>query len=194
MARLGIVLYHGIESGPELAEYGRIAERAGLDSIWVTERYFHEETFSMLGFLAAATQSIRLGVGVANPYTRNPALLAMACATLDRLSGGRFALGMGRSDRSVVEGRMGIPYGDGQATLKETAEIVRRLLSGQEVTSHTGRFRLSRAPPGCQDCRGKDTDLSWRHRAQGATPRGRGCRRGAAQCLHAHQVHHLRCQ
>ncbi len=145
MARLGIVLYHGIESGPELAEYGRIAERAGLDSIWVTERYFHEETFSMLGFLAAATQSIRLGVGVANPYTRNPALLAMACATLDRLSGGRFALGMGRSDRSVVEGRMGIPYGDGQATLKETAEIVRRLLSGQEVTSHTGRFRLSRA-------------------------------------------------
>ena len=56
MARNGIVLYHGIESGAELREYGRIAEDNGFDSLWVTERYFHEETFSMLGFLAAATQ------------------------------------------------------------------------------------------------------------------------------------------
>ena len=51
MSRLGMVLYHGIESGPELAEYGRIAEGAGFDSLWVTERYFHEETFSLLGYL-----------------------------------------------------------------------------------------------------------------------------------------------
>ena len=45
MSRLGIVLYHGIDSGPELKEYGRIAEEAGFESLWVTERYFHEETF-----------------------------------------------------------------------------------------------------------------------------------------------------
>ena len=46
--------------------------------------FFHEETFSLLGFLARATQDIKLGLGVTNPYTRNPALLAMASATLDR--------------------------------------------------------------------------------------------------------------
>jgi len=82
MDRLGIVVYHGVEGGPELGAYGRQAEESGFDSVWVTERYFHEETFSLLGYLAAATTGIRLGLGVANPYTRSPALLAMAGATL----------------------------------------------------------------------------------------------------------------
>ena len=145
MRRLGIVLYHGIESGQQLREYGERAERAGLESLWVTERYFHEETFSLLGYLAASTERIRLGLGVANPYTRSPALLAMASATLDRISGGRFVLGMGRSDRSVVEGRMGIPYGDPRATLEEAVGIVRRLTAGETVTALEGRSRLTGA-------------------------------------------------
>lgn len=145
MARLGIVLYHGIESGEELRQYGVAAEAAGFESIWVTERYFHEETFSILGFLAAATQRIRLGVAVANPYTRNPALLAMAAATLDRISGGRFVLGMGRSDRDVIEGRLGLRYGNGRETLEEAVSVVRDLLAGQRVTRQKGRFRPSGA-------------------------------------------------
>ena len=143
MARLGIVLYHGIDSGPELREYGRIAEGAGFESLWVTERYFHEETFALLGFLAAATQDIKLGVGVVNPYTRNPALLAMASATLDRICGGRFLLGLGRSDRTVIQERMGIPYGDPRSDLREVIAILRDLLAGERVTSTNGRFRLT---------------------------------------------------
>ena len=115
MSRLGLVLHHGIDSGPELADYGRIAQEAGYESLWVTERYFHEETASLLGYLAASTTTLRLGVGVVNPYTRHPALTAMAAAPLDRLSGGRFMLGLGRSDRDVIEDRMGMPYGSGLA-------------------------------------------------------------------------------
>ena len=91
MARQGIVLYHGIDSSGELKEYAETAERCGYESLWVTERYFHEETFSMLGFLAAVTHDIKLGVGVVNPFTRNPALTAMSAATLDRISGGGLA-------------------------------------------------------------------------------------------------------
>ena len=94
MARQGIVLYHGIDSGGELKEYAETAERCGYESLWVTERYFHEETFSMLGFLAAATHDIKLGVGVVNPFTRNPALTAMSAATLDRISGGGSCLAL----------------------------------------------------------------------------------------------------
>jgi 5,10-methylenetetrahydromethanopterin reductase len=145
MSRLGIVLYHGIDSGAELKEYGRIAEEAGFESLWVTERYFHEETFSLLGFLAAATQRIKLGVGVVNPYTRHPALLAMASATVDRISGGRFLLGLGRSDRPVIQDKMGIPYGNSRAALKETVSHLRRLLSGERISAATGRFKLSSA-------------------------------------------------
>ncbi len=142
MARQGMVLYHGIDNGPELKEYGRIAEEAGFESLWVTERYFHEETFSLLGFLAAATQTIKLGVGVTNPYSRNPALLAMASATLDRICGGRFLLGLGRSERFVIQDRMGIPYTKPRSTMEEAVTIIRGLLSGERINATEGSFRL----------------------------------------------------
>jgi len=135
MAQLGMVLYHGIDSGPELKTYGRIAEDLGYDSLWVTERYFHEETFSLLGFLAAATERLRLGVGVVNPYTRHPALLAMGAATLDRISGGRLMLGMGRSERFVIQDRMGIPYTHPRGTLEASVIHMRTLLAGERVDS-----------------------------------------------------------
>ena len=142
MARLGMVLYHGIDSGPELKEYAGAAESAGFESLWVTERYFHEETFSLLGFLAATTRRIKLGLGVANPYTRNPALLAMATATLDRICGGRFLLGLGRSEKAVVQGRMGIPYGEPLSAMEEAVTVIRQLLSGESVTFSGGRFSM----------------------------------------------------
>ena len=86
---------------------------------------------------------LSLGVGVVNPFTRNPALTAMSAATLDRISGGRFLLGLGRSDSWVVQYRMGIPYRDPRASLKETVETVRALLSGSPVTSEGGQFNLA---------------------------------------------------
>ena len=145
MTRTGLVLYHGIDSGAELARYARLAERAGYESLWVTERYFHEEICSLLGYLGATTDRLKLGVGVANPYTRNPALLAMASATLDRLTGGRFVLGLGRSERAVVQDKMGIPYGDAPAAMRGCVSLVRRLLAGERVSDTAGPFRLSGA-------------------------------------------------
>jgi 5,10-methylenetetrahydromethanopterin reductase len=142
MARLGMVLYHGIDSGPQLREYGRIAEDAGFESLWVTERYFHEETFALLGFLAATTQRLKLGLGVINPYTRHPALIAMASATLDRICNGRFLLGLGRSDRGVIQERMGIPYGNSRTILQEAVGLVRDLTSGARATTTDGHFKL----------------------------------------------------
>lgn len=134
MSRIGMVLYHGIDNGDELRNYARVAEEAGFDSLWVTERYFHEETFSLLGFLAAATTRIRLGLGVTNPYTRNPALLGMSAATLDRISGGRFLLGLGRSDKWMIEGRMGMAYERPLAHMKQTVAQLRQLLAGERVS------------------------------------------------------------
>ncbi len=133
MAHLGMVLHHGIEDGAQLRGYGQLSERLGYDSLWVTERYFHEETAALLGFLAAGTERIGLGVGVVNPYTRPPALLAMTAATLDRLSGGRLVLGLGRSERDVIEGALGIPYGSPRERLREAVEAVRALLAGDAV-------------------------------------------------------------
>jgi 5,10-methylenetetrahydromethanopterin reductase len=108
-----------------------MAEERGFESLWVTERYFHEETFSMLGYLAAVTTNIRLGVGVVNAFSRNAALRAMGAATVDRVSDGRFMLGMGRSDESVIQRRMGILYGAPLATLERAVGTIRTLLSGE---------------------------------------------------------------
>ncbi len=143
MTPTGIVLYHGIDSGPELAGYGRMAEDAGFDSLWVTERYFHEETSSMLGYLAATTEQIRLGVGVVNPFTRSPALLGMGAATLDRLSGGRMMLGLGRSDVDVVHGRMGIDYRTPLARLRGTVSALRSMWDGDRVSTEYAGVQLS---------------------------------------------------
>lgn len=142
MAQLGMVLYHGIDNGPELKTYGRIAEDLGYDSLWVTERYFHEETFSLLGFLAAATDRLRLGVGVVNPYTRHLALLAMGAATLDRISGGRLMLGMGRSERFVIQDRLGIPYTRPRDTLEASITHIRDLLAGERLATDDAHVHL----------------------------------------------------
>ena len=143
MTSTGIVLYHGIDSGPELAGYGRMAEDAGFDSLWVTERYFHEETSSMLGYLAATTDRIRLGVGVVNPFARSPALLGMGAATLDRLSGGRMMLGLGRSDVDVIHGRMGIDYRTPLARLRGTVAALRSMWDGDRVSTEYAGVRLN---------------------------------------------------
>ena len=143
MAGTGIVLYHGIDSGEELSGYARMAEDAGFDSLWVTERYFHEETFSMLGYLAGRTERIRLGVGVVNPYTRNPALLGMGAATLDRLSGGRMMLGLGRSDADVIAGRMGMDYRAPLSRLRGTVASLRRMWNGERVSDEFAGVSLT---------------------------------------------------
>ncbi len=139
MNSAGMVIYHGIDGAADLREYGSIADDLGYDSLWVTERYLHEETASMLGYLAAATSRVKLGVGVVNPFTRHPALLAMMAATLDRISGGRFILGMGRSDSFIVEGRLGMSYSRSRTRLEEALTIVREFLE-KGSASHEGRI------------------------------------------------------
>ena len=139
MNSAGMVIYHGIDDGNDLREYGSVADDLGYDSLWVTERYLHEETASMLGFLAASTSRVKLGVGVVNPFTRHPALLATMAATLDRVSGGRFILGMGRSDSFIIEDRLGMSYSRSRGRLEEALTIVREFLE-KGSASYQGRI------------------------------------------------------
>ncbi|MGH7402764.1 MAG: LLM class flavin-dependent oxidoreductase, partial [Candidatus Rokuibacteriota bacterium] len=72
----------GEDAPAHVVERARAAERAGLDRLWLIEDYFQTSAFALAGAAAAVTTRIGLGLGVVNPYTRHPALLAMETATL----------------------------------------------------------------------------------------------------------------
>jgi F420-dependent oxidoreductase-like protein len=112
------------------------AERLGFDSVWVAEAW-GTDAVSVLGWLAAKTERIKLGSAIMQIPGRTPSNTAMTAATLDLLSGGRFLLGLGTSGPQVVEGWHGQPWGKPLGRTREYVEIVRAAL-GREVVSHRG--------------------------------------------------------
>lgn len=134
----------------ELVQHAVLAEQSGFDMVVVSE-HFHpwvdDESasgfaFSTIGAMAASTESIELATGVTTPLFRyHPAVVAQAAATLDRLSGGRFTLGVGTGE-NINEGPLGYDfpnYAERNARMTESLEIMRRLLDGEKLT-HKGEF------------------------------------------------------
>lgn len=116
----------------ELTELGRLAEDLGYDHLWYTDVRLFRECYIGLAALATRTTRIRLGPGVTDPYSRHPAVTAATIATLDELSGGRALLGLGVGGTGFRE--LGITTPLPVAALRESVEVVRRLLHGEEVT------------------------------------------------------------
>ena len=123
------------------------AERLGFDSVWVAEAW-GTDAVSVLGWLAARTERIKLGSAIMQIPGRSPANTAMTAATLDLLSGGRFLLGLGTSGPQVVEGWHGQPWGKPLGKTREYVEIVRAALR-REVVEHEGdHYRIPWDGPG----------------------------------------------
>jgi len=116
------------------AAWARAAERGGLGSVWIIEDYFHPGAYALAGAAATATERVAVGLGVVNPYTRHPALIAMETAALATMAPGRVVLGLGSSNRGWIDGQMAIPFKTPLRGLREGAEIARRLLAGERVT------------------------------------------------------------
>ena len=123
------------------------AERLGFDSVWVAEAW-GTDAVSVLGWLAARTETIKLGSAIMQIPGRTPANAAMTAATLDLLSGGRFLLGLGTSGPQVVEGWHGQPWGKPLGKTREYVEVVRAALR-REVVEHEGEhYRIPWDGPG----------------------------------------------
>ena len=125
----------GRDAPARAVEWARAAEQAGLGSVWLIEDYFQPGAFALAGAVAAATTRLVIGIGVVNPYTRHPALLAMEVAALAGVAPGRVVLGLGTSNRHWIEDQMGIPFKTPLATLRESVDVIRRLLAGERVTA-----------------------------------------------------------
>lgn len=115
---------------------------------WVDDVSASGFAFSTIGAMAQATERIELITGVTTPLFRyHPGVVAQAAATLDRLSGGRFTLGVGTGE-NINEGPLGYEfpaYAERNARMTEALEIMRRLLDGEKLTYSGEYYRTDRA-------------------------------------------------
>ena len=137
--RLGLNLGY---FGTAVADDARLvteAESLGYDSVWTAEAY-GADAVTPLAYLAAITDRIRLGSAIFQMPARTPAMTAMTAVTLDKMSKGRFLLGLGVSGPQVVEGWHGRPYGKPLRVTREYVAIVRRILAREEPVTFDGEY------------------------------------------------------
>src|SRR4051795_9120066 len=99
-------------------------EQAGLDTVWVAEAYGFDSP-TLMGYLAAKTETVEIGAAILNVYSRTPGALAQTAAGLDNVSGGRAILGLGASGPQVIEGWPGLPYDKPLGRTREVVDVVR---------------------------------------------------------------------
>jgi len=140
----------------DLVRHAALAESVGFDGVLVSE-HFHPWVddhsaagfaFSTIGAMAQATERVKIATGVTTPLFRyHPGVVAQAAATLDRLSNGRFDLGVGTGE-NINEGPLGYEfpgYAERAARMREALEIIRRLLDGEKLTYEGEWYRTDRA-------------------------------------------------
>lgn len=121
----------------------KIADELGFDSVWLGESWGYE-LFTSMSDLVRATKRIKIGAGIANVYSRTPALIASTAATLDERSGGRIILGLGPSGANVVEHWHGVPFEKPLQRTREYVEIIRMILRGDKLVYQGEFFHLER--------------------------------------------------
>jgi len=127
----------------QVVEKVRIADQLGFDSVWLGESWGYE-LFTSMADLVRETQHIKIGAGIANIYSRSPAVIASTIATLDERSGGRIILGLGPSGANVVEHWHGVPFEKPVKRTREYVEIIRMILRGEKLIYHGEFFNLER--------------------------------------------------
>src|SRR5262245_43430620 len=134
--RIGIRLHGGLHPRA-CAGLAQIAEANGLASVWFAENPFGRGVLPAVSAAAIATHRLRLGVGVVNPHSRHPALIAMEFGALDELAQGRVRLGIGAGISAALV-RMGVRNERPLSAVRDAIHIIRALLRGEEVT-YSGR-------------------------------------------------------
>jgi 5,10-methylenetetrahydromethanopterin reductase len=130
---------------------GQTAEANGFSAVWLAENAFGRSALPAAVACARGTCRVRIGVGVINPFSRHPSLIAMEWGAVDELAGGRAVLGIGAGIAAAVR-RIGCSWERPLSAVCDAIHIVRGLLANKEV-SYKGpvfsvdRVRLDYRPP-----------------------------------------------
>ncbi len=125
--------------GMSAADWGMRAEELGYDSIWMSEAWGPNSPVE-LASVAPQTEDIRLCTAIVNVYSRTPAVIAMAGATLQRLSDGRAVLGIGPSHPPAVASIHGLEYERPVRRTHEAIELVKALTSESGEVTYEGEI------------------------------------------------------
>jgi F420-dependent oxidoreductase-like protein len=134
----------------EMRESAVLAEELGYSCLTMGESW-GEDAFTSLAQLAAVTSRIRIGTSIVPVFARSPANLAMTALNLDRMSEGRFFLGLGTSGRLVIQDLHGEAFRKPLTRMREYIDIIRKAACGERLDHdgeffHTQRFRLRFQP------------------------------------------------
>ena len=137
MARVGMYLQdkHDIREGMAYAQY---AEQRGFEAVWQAELRLVRDAIVPMAAFAAVTSRVKIGSGVINNWTRNIGLLAATFLTLDDLAPDRIICGLGAWWDPLAK-NVGVERKKPLKAMRETIEIMRRLLNMERVTFH-GEF------------------------------------------------------
>ena len=141
--KLGAYLgYWGVGmGGRDLLSTVQQAEQLGYDSVWTAEAY-GSDAATVLAYVAAGTERIKLGSAIFQMPARSPAMTAMTAASIDQLSGGRMLLGIGPSGPQVAEGWHGQRFARQLQRTREYVAVVRMALAGERVDFHGETIEL----------------------------------------------------
>ena len=128
-------------SGDVIAMADRVVEyeKAGVDLVWVAEAYGMDAP-TVMGYLAAVTETVEIASGILPIYSRTPTLLAMTAVGVDVLSGGRCVLGLGASGPQVIEGFHGVKYDSPIGRTREIVEICRKIWRREDKLQYDGKY------------------------------------------------------
>ena len=134
----------------EIRESAVLAETLGYSCLTMGESW-GEDAFTSLAQLAAVTSRIRIGTSIVPVFARSPANLAMTALNMDRMSEGRFFLGLGTSGQAVIQDLHGERFQKPLTRMREYIDIIRKAARGELLDHegeffHTKRFRLRIAP------------------------------------------------
>ncbi len=137
MERVALYLQdsHDLRDG---LDYARYAERCGFEAVWQAESRLVRDAIVPMAAYAAVTNRIKVGSGVINNWTRNIGLLAATFLTLDDLAPNRIICGIG-AWWDPLASNVGIQRRKPSTAMRETVEVMRRLLNMERVTFH-GEF------------------------------------------------------
>ena len=142
MERIGVGFSGGI-SPPDIVECVQLAEELGYESAWVAEGHGGDQ-FAILTACAVATNRIKLGTSITSVFVRTAPTIAMAAATVDHFSNGRFILGLGSSHKVQVEPEHGLEFTRPIERMRECTDIVRGILRDGDIKYRGDVYNIER--------------------------------------------------